>query len=76
MLKKNSSSLQGLSPNFISQDFSRFDYLYLITFLVFKLKFLVCVGILRGKGVTVFSWVDFSPQYSFEHKVRETYKPW
>ena len=33
---------------FISQDFSRFEYLYLITFLVFKL-FLVCVGTLGGK---------------------------
>ena len=48
MLKKNSSSLQGLSQSFISQDFSKFEYLYLITFLVFKL-FLVCVRTLRGK---------------------------
>ena len=32
-------------------------------------------SISRGQGVTVLSWIEFSPQYSFEHKVRETYKP-
>ena len=40
--------------------------------------FPVCVGTLGGKplkyleGVTVFSWVHFSPQYILGHKVRET----
>ena len=47
-LKKKSSSLQGLSQSFISQDCSSFEYLYLITFLVFKL-FLVSMGTLGGK---------------------------
>ena len=37
-----------LKKKFISQDFSRFEYLYLIIFFVFKL-FSVCVGNLGGK---------------------------
>ena len=48
LMSYTTSSLQGLSQSFISQDSSRFEYLYLITFLVFKL-FLVCVGALGGK---------------------------
>ena len=69
-----------LSQIFLSQDFSRLENLHLIIFLVFKLSQCVrepwegsLLNIQRA-GVTVFSWVDFSPQYILGHKVRETCK--